>query len=279
MAAVGRRARFPSRRSTPAPAPRRRSSAACRRARCAQAVGQALLHRPVRAPQHGQVADAAAVGVGVGEEAAFGAGRRARPAPPSAAARPAGASSCLSCGAASSAARTWRKVQPSTEAHELERLVALHHLGQQLARRGAGVDLVAAGADAARLARPAEPFVEQPRIDAARRRRPRPARPRAASCRARSRPRHGRAASGSGRSSHHHARGRAASGDAASSSPSRPRPPETLSDGRDMAADDNQRMHPAPSSNPRLPGPRPARRLGRDPRQRRRRRAVSCTAS
>ena len=47
--------------------------------------------------------------------------------------------------------------------HDGERLVAAHHPGEELPRRRAALDLVAAGADLPRLARPAEPFVEEQR--------------------------------------------------------------------------------------------------------------------
>ena len=113
--------------------------------------------------EHRQVADAAAVRVRVGEEAALRrlAGRAQR-------------RHDLGVGHAGGRLLERRRgrdrgaqlaeVPALDQAELLQHLVAADHLVQQLARRDAGMDLVAAGADLARLPRVAEPRVEEPRI-------------------------------------------------------------------------------------------------------------------
>ena len=161
------------------------------------------------------------------------------------------------------------------QAQLFQRLVALHHLGQQLARCDAGLDLVAAGADAPRLPRPAEPLVQQLRARPARR--PRPSRwppsrgvvpasidsstdgaasgkrPVAASTTRRPPP----------------ARPRAPAGPATASSSQR----DPL-DVEDMGGDDNCRMSEHPLPDPRRRRRTAPGRLGRDPRRGPRRREL-----
>ena len=123
------------------------------------------LHRAVGALQHREVGRALAVGVGVGIEAG-----------PSGE-TPGGAPSASMTSASLSVAggRLQRLGLGELGAHLAEgpafgeaddgqRLVAAHHLLEQADRRRARPDLVAAGADLARLSRPAEPFVEQQRL-------------------------------------------------------------------------------------------------------------------
>ena len=237
------RRRFPSRRSTPGSAPRRRLQ---------RRVGGALGPGGVEPPLHRLRARGAAPSRSLTpgcrhrcrERSAL---RPARPAAPSAAiicaslmAAVVGLQRAAPC---ASSARICRKVQPSISAHRLQRLVALHHLVEQLARRGAAARSVAAGADPARVARPAEPFVQQPRRrlhagvdpglgDVARRRA--------------GLDRHldASALSGSGRCSHHHAPRAPSNGQHEQRKPLHRR--DTHRNRRTWAADDNRRRMSVP---------------------------------
>ena len=124
-----------------------------------RAPASSLLHRAVRTLQHRQVADAAAVGVGVGKEAAL---RRCAPAcraPPSA----------LRVAHAPARGLQLRRLAPARRAagagSSLRRNAAARSVSSPCtilssSRRGVMpvVDLVAAGADAPRLPGPAEPL-------------------------------------------------------------------------------------------------------------------------
>ena len=235
----------------------------------------ALLHRAHRrACSTREVARALAVGVGVREEAPFGRHarrRRARPSPPrrsaprwpASAARPwparrgPGGRSSLRSGARRASVSSPRTILSSS-------------------RRGVvpGAELVAAGADLARLARPAEPFVEQrggawtPASDPGLRDL---ARRRAGLDRQLDRDRRPAAAAGAATSQAAQAAApprRAASSEQDSARPSSAR--DDLASARApavthvMAADDNRRMTIADVPHRRR---LPARRLGRDPRR------------
>jgi hypothetical protein len=136
------------------------------------------LQGAVGAAQHRQVADAAAVGIGVGEEAAFG-GTPAAPRPASAARRSAGDGGLQVGRGLASAARTWPRSSPrSSAASPASRrpapacpagCAAWCRCRSRSCRRGCD----------ARLPRPAEPLVQLP-ARSARRRRPSPGRCRAA---------------------------------------------------------------------------------------------------
>ena len=162
-------------------------------------LGEAALHRAVGALEHREVARRPCCTGRCRGESALRARRRRRRARSSPRRRSCDAMRRLERLGARELGADLAKGPALVEAHRGERLVAAHHLVEQADRRRAGADLVAAGADLARLGRTSGTIRRAAAATSARRRAPRPRRSRAASGRARSRPRRSRAASVSGR--------------------------------------------------------------------------------
>ena len=124
--------------------------------------GQALAHCAVRAAQHREVGAALAVGIGVGVEAPFGGLAGGAEQGHHFGVARAGGGRLQRLGLRQLGAEL-AEGPAFDEAHHGQGFIAPHHLVQQAGRRDAAPDFVAAGADAARLAGPAERFVQQPR--------------------------------------------------------------------------------------------------------------------
>jgi hypothetical protein len=122
---------------------------------------QPLRHRAVGALQHGQVGAALAVGVGVGVEAALGGDAGAAEFGHDLRLAEARGGGLQALGLGELLAEL-AEGPALDQAHGGQRLVAPHHLAEQLARRGAAGELVAARADAPGIARPAKPLIQQP---------------------------------------------------------------------------------------------------------------------